>query len=545
MTKPPRTVRALKGSSQARRAWRLAAVDALVIASMSFASQASAGDWMTVANSATAIPGGAGKLFSSFGQPSLNNKCAIAFRGRSSGGGEPARGVYAGSGCKAGSALQVGAAQGSVVPAPNNLAATFNEFPAFPRLDLLNNLLVTRGQSKPVWQYTLQDGTDTRVGTSGVYAGLLGSSLRTGASLLGAVPGFEYFAVPGRPGVRFDQFPGAPHVFDGNKIAFKGNFTDGGVSKTGVYVRNIYLKSGMLEGVRIADSDTLIPGTSTMFGSTAPPSAANHTVVFAGFDNEETPTLGGIYKATAPSYKLKAIATIGQPSPDTPSLPFTKYGEAISYDGNNIGFWAGLGQSTRTVRLHCPTDGNQAVIDACIEQCPATDSEGHYCEKQVPVEQGFYVSRPNGSLRVIARAGAGQPFKDFLFWTFSGRPPGVGGGDSEDTFEPPRWRSSAFASVTRNGSNVATAFKAVQADDTVGIFVKPTLARAVVPVMLVGSDATVVDASAPAGSKVSAIGLERDGLRRCVLAVNASFLNSDTSASWAGVYTRTKVCRLR
>ncbi len=153
--------------------------------------------------------------------------------------------------------------------------------------------------------------------------------------------------------------------------------------------------------------------------------------------------------------------------------------------------------------------------------------------------------RPNGSLRVIARAGAGQPFKDFLFWTFSGRPPGVGGGDSEDTFEPPRWRSSAFASVTRNGSNVATAFKAVQADDTVGIFVKPTLARAVVPVMLVGSDATVVDASAPAGSKVSAIGLERDGLRRCVLAVNASFLNSDTSASWAGVYTRTKVCRLR
>ena len=160
---------------------------------------------MTIANSATAIPGSVGKQFSSFGQPSLNNKCAIAFRGRSSGGGEPARGVYTGSACKAVSALQVGAAQGSVVPAPNNLAATFNEFPAFPRLDLQNNLLVTRGQSQPVREYTLPDNTDTRVGTSGVYAGLLGNSLRTGASLLGAVPGFEYFAVPGRPGVRFDQ----------------------------------------------------------------------------------------------------------------------------------------------------------------------------------------------------------------------------------------------------------------------------------------------------------------------------------------------------
>jgi len=528
------------GPSRARKAFRHAAVDAFIIASMSIGSSAWAGDWTTIANSSTAIPSSNGKLFSSFGQPSLNNKCAIAFRGRSSGGGEPARGVYTGSGCKPG-ALQIGAAQGSIVPAPNNLAATFNEFPAFPRLDLRNNLLVTRGQSQPVWKYTLSDGTDTRVGTSGVYAGLLGSSLRTGASLLGAVPGFGYFAVPGRPGVRFDQFPGAPTVFDGNKIAFKGNFTDG-ISKTGVFVRNIYINGGTSEGVRIADSDTLIPGTSTMFGSTAPPSAADHTVVFAGFDNEETPTLGGIYKATAPFYRLQPVVTIGKTSPDNPSLAFTKYGEAISYDGKNIGFWAGLGQNTRTVRLHCPIDGNQAVVDACIEQCPATDSEGHYCEKEVPVEQGIYVSRPNGSLKVIARAGEGQPFKDFLFWTFSGRPPGVGGGDSEDTFEPPRWRSSAFVSVTRN---VTTAFKAIWADDTVGIFVKPTLARPVVPVMMIGADAAAVDAAAPAGSKISAVGLERDGLRRCVLAVNASFLNVDTSETWAGVYTRANVCRLR
>lgn len=531
------------GPSRAFHLLSLIAIDAVVIASMPVLSPAWAGDWKTVANSATTIPGSGGKLFSSFGQPSLNNKCAIAFRGRSSDGGEAARGVYAGSGCKIGT-LQVGAAQGNTVPAPNNLAATFNEFPAFPRLDLRSNLLVTRGQSKPVWEYTLPDGSDTRVGTSGVYVGPPGESLRTGASLLGAVPGFEYFAVPGHLGVRFDQFPGAPDVFDGNKVTFKGNFTDGDVSKTGVYVRNIYLSGGMSEGIRIADSDTLIPGTSTKFGSTAPPSAADHTVVFAGFDNEETPTLGGIYQASAPSYALTAIATIGQSSPDNPSLAFTKYGEAISYDGRNIGFWAALGNSTRTVRLHCPTDGNQAIIAACIEQCPATDSDGNYCEKEVPVEQGFYVSRPNGSLSVIARAGDGKPFKDFLFWTFSGRPPGVGDADAEET-EPPRWRSSAFASVSRNENSVATAFKAVRADDAVGIFVKPALFKAVIPVIVVGNDAAAVDAAAPAGAKISAIGLERDGLRRCVLAVNASFLNPDTSASWAGVYTWRKVCRLR
>jgi hypothetical protein len=529
----------VSGSSMARRTLRLAAIDVLAIISMSLASQAWAGDWKTVANSATAIPGSSGKLFSSFGQPSLNNKCAIAFRGRSSGGGEPARGVYTGSGCKV-VPLQVGAAQGGIVPEPNNLAATFNEFPAFPRLDLRNNLLVTRGQSKPVWEYTLPDGSDTRVGTSGVYAGLLGDSLRTGASLLGAVPNFGYFAVPGHPGLRFDQFPGAPAVFDGNKVAFKGNFTDGSTSKTGVYVRDIYSNGGTSPGIRIADSDTLIPGTSTQFGSTAPPSAADSAVVFAGFDNEDAPTVGGIYKAVAPAYAIQPLVTIGQPSPDSPELAFTKYGEALSFDGQSVGFWAALGNSTRTVRVHCPTDGNTAVIAACVEQCPSTDTGGNYCDQQVPVEQGLYVRRPNGELTLVARAGESQPFKDFLFWTFSGRPPGVGESDAED-FEPPRWRSSSFFTIFKN----ASAFKAIRSDDATGIFVKPSLKKPISAILLIGSDASLVDASAPVGAAVSAVGLERDGLRRCVLAVNASFLNTDTSASWAGVYSRTNICRLR
>lgn len=506
------------------------AADALLFASVSSASLAQAADWKTIANSATAMPGSGGKLFSSFGQPSLNNKCAIVFRGRSSGGGEPARGVYAGNGCKSNVGLLAAAAQGSTVPPPNNLASQFNEFPAFPRLDLRDNLVVTRGQSRPVWEYTLPDGSDTRLGTSGVYAGLIGGSLTTGASLLGTVPGFEYYAVPDHPGVRFDQFPGSPAAFGGDTIAFKGNFTEGDTSKTGVFVRNIYKSGGTSAGRRIADSDITIPGTSTKFGSTAPPSAANHTVVFAGFDNEASPTLGGIYKATAPGYSLQTVAAIGQTPPEGGTLPFTRYGEALSYDGYNIGFWAALGQEVRTVRLHCPADGNAAIIAACVEQCPTT--------------QGLYISRPNGKLKLVARAGTGQQFKDFVFWTFSGRPPGVGDSDSED-FEPPRWRSTAFFAISRNRTNVASAFKATTSDDKVGIFAKSSLRRNVVPVLLVGDSSANVDASAPSGSVVSAVGLERDGLRNCVLAVNASFLNESTSESWAGVYTRRDVCRLK
>ena len=522
----------------------LFAICALVPAVMSLVNAANASDWRTIANSNTIMPGSGNKLFSSFGQPSLNNKCAITFRGRSSGGGEPARGVYTGNGCKLNASLLASATRGGMAPPPNNLAAEFNEFPAFPRLDLRSNLVVTRGQSRPVWEYALPDGSDTRIGTSGVYAGLIGSSLATGASLLGTVPGFEYYAVPGHLGVRFDQFPGSPAVFGGDKIAFKGNFTDGNVSKTGVFVRHLYRTEGKSPATRVADSDVLIPGTSTKFGSTAPPSAVDHTVVFAGFDNEEAPTMGGIYKASAPAYALKPVVTIGQMPPDGGALPFTKYGESITFDGLNIGFWAALGQEVRTVRLHCPTDGNAEVIASCIEQCPSTDQDGNYCERDVPIEQGLYVSRPNGALKVVARAGEGQQFKDFLFWTFSGRPPGVGESDSED-FELPRWRSTAFFSASKNGANVASAFKATTSDDKIGIFGRSSLRRGISPLLIVGDDAAIVDANAPTGSKISALGLEREGLRKCILAINASFLNASTSETWAGLYTRRNICRLR
>ena len=60
---------------------------------------------------------------------------------------------------------------------------------------------------------------------------------RTATSLLGAVPGYESYSVPGAAaGTRFDQFPGAPAV-DGSTVVFKGNYTESGVGRTGVFYR--------------------------------------------------------------------------------------------------------------------------------------------------------------------------------------------------------------------------------------------------------------------------------------------------------------------
>ena len=126
----------------------------------------------------------------------------------------------------------------------------------------------------------------------------------------------------------FDVFPGAPAVTGGNTIVFKGNFTVDNVGKTGVFYRTLANEpivledgtelapaGGMSDVVLIANNmETVIPGTNPpkIFGSTSPPSAANGQVVFAGFDNEEAPTLGGIYLAPlAQTPQLTTLVSIG------------------------------------------------------------------------------------------------------------------------------------------------------------------------------------------------------------------------------------------
>ena len=76
-----------------------------------------------------------------------------------------------------------------VVPQPDNLERDVQRIPEFPaHRRKLRRFVVTRAQSTPVWQYTLPDSSDTRTGTTGMYA-TPGNKLTTAASGLGAVKG--------------------------------------------------------------------------------------------------------------------------------------------------------------------------------------------------------------------------------------------------------------------------------------------------------------------------------------------------------------------
>ena len=167
---------------------------------------------------------------------------------------------------------------------------------------------------------------------------------------------------------------------------FKGNYTVGDVGKTGVYYRDLANASIPLAGgplapaggvkpvVLIADTSTLIPGTrTTTFGSTAPPSAAGRKAVFAGFDNEDNPTKGGIYLAplTGTSPMLTTLVNIGGQVPgEKKGAVFNKLGEGLSFDGRFVAFWGAWGSETKTLILDCPTDGNKDRIAYCMAAIP-------------------------------------------------------------------------------------------------------------------------------------------------------------------------------
>ena len=57
-----------------------------------------------------------------------------------------------------------------------------------------------------------------------------------------------------------------------------------------------------------------------------------------------------------------------------------------------------------------------------------------------------------------------------------------------------------------------------------------------VTVAEIGASGTAIDPQAPLGSKVSALGIERDGFREGYLSITASMLEPITSTGWAGVY---------
>ncbi len=513
--------------------------------------------WKTVVNNGYTMPNSS-KLFNSYNQPSVNAGGLVVFRARSKGPQQPVRGIYERDMRVNGPLIEV-TSVGSAVPQPNNTydsngaLAPFNEFPAFPRIDSGSPTIATRGQSQPVWTYLLADGSETRVGTAGVYTNP-GGALTTGASLLGAVrlPDgtlvFPQYQVPGQvpgaaSGTRFDQFPGAAAVTGGATVAFKGNYTDTvtGIGMTGVYYRDVVANGGASPTYLIANSATRIPNQpaagSVTFGSTAPPSADGGYLYFAGFDDEDAPTLGGIYRArmTQPPV-LQTLVGIGAQVPgEVAGTPFNRFGESLSVssDGRYVVFWGAWGTEVTAKILACPTDGNADLIAFCTAAYPAGYTVA------IPVHQGIFAyDTRKGSLAMVAKTGK-DGVQDFLYWVFSGQPPGTGGGD-ESEGEPPRWRASAFAAVSaKGGTAYRVAFKAARSGVD-GIYLHK--GPGVVPlatVVEIGSSGTAIDPLAPAGSLVSALGIERDGFRDRNLAVTASMLEPATSTGWAGIYLTT------
>jgi len=539
--------------------------------------------WQTVVNNGDLMPTETCRAdpancrtFNSYNQPSLNAKKMVVFRARSKGGngGEPVHGVYTKDMSHDGPIVTV-LDRDTEVPQPNNLSAPFIEPPSFPRIDSVTDMIATRGNHKPVWEYTLADGSDTKVGTTGIYTNPFGP-LITGASKLGAVDEFYFFQVPEFPGTPFDVFPGSPAVTQGSTIVFKGNYTVNQTSKTGVYYRN--LKNHSLVGtagggdkavVLIANNThTLIPGTQTIFGSTAPPSAAKRQAVFAGFDNEENPSLGGIYLALLRSYPinkqpmLKTLVSIGSQVPDEPkNTRFNRLGEGVSFDGRYVAFWGAWGDETKIVRLYCPKEGNKDRAAYCMSTASGSiqDAVGWYQEKPVPVNQGIFLHDIN-TRETVRIARTVTDFSDFVYWNFSGRSPEVGEGEEGDEDgELARWRSASFLAVSsqikrsKHDTPYQVAFKArtgaLDANNSYqnpvdGIYLKNRSETSpFLTLIQTGMDGTLFDPKAvfvddengaTVNLPVTEMGLERDGFRNGRLVINVSMGTEE--AGWAGIY---------
>lgn len=540
-------------------------VSSAAIVSIFASSGAVAGvtfDWVTVVNNNDLFPDDS-RHFNSYNQPSINNAGLVVFRARTQGGGggqQPATGILTRDMSRSGNPIVPVAVRGSIVPQPNNLGATFNEFPAFPRIDAGSSMIATRGQSQPVLEY--QVGVDpvtgeavtTRAGTAGIYANPAGS-LITGASGLGNVnnsvfpsnPDLSYFQVPGAtPGTKFDQFPGAPSPTSSNMIAFKGNWTSAAGSETGVYYRSLTADGGRAQVQLVADSQTPIPGFSgTTFGSTAPPSAAGRNLVFVGLDNEAAPTMGGIYVAKMNSSNnakstslLSTIVSIGQAVVDKANAFITQLGESLSFDGRHVAYWGAWGSKDASgnlvtpmhaVNVSCGAIENANVSSFCLSQDngitlgSGTAGDGIFTFN-VPDNQGFFITDVN-NLKTELVAETGSTFGDFLYWNFSGNVPGVTGGDDEG--ELARWRSASFIAST----NWDAAFKASLTSGDTGLY--SFSGSAISTIAQIGMDGGILDPAA-AGLPISSLGLERDGYRNGMLAINAGM--TDGVSSMAGIY---------
>jgi hypothetical protein len=524
-------------------------------------------DWRVVVNNAMTMPGET-RTFNSYNDPSVNVDGLVVFRARSRGGssGEPAHGVFSRDMGIEGSINTI-FDRHTAVPPPNALGTTFVEPPSFPRIDMWSNTVASRGNHPPVWEYLL-DGAETRAGTTGIYTNPFGT-LITGASNLGAAPGFEFLAVPSTsPAIKFDVFPGAPAVTDTATLVFKGNYSEPDpedpsttISKTGVYYRDLMddTVGGIQTIISIADSETAIPGAGGVrFGSVAPPSAAGRLAVFTGWDDEWNPTAGGIYLAplAGPSPRLQTLVGIGDRVPGEPAgTVFTNLSESLSFDGRFVAFWGTWGSATRTLLLQCPLQGNRDRL----EYCRATYPLGF--TTIVPVHQGVFVhDTRTGQTRVVAKAP--DDFTDFVYWNFSGTVPGMSG-HADDVGEPARWRSATFVAVSglvdgrHTDAGYHAVFKArtgrvadgayVDAVDGLYVSIGPGHAE-IATLVRTGTDGTLVDPAAVDSLTgehlpITNVAVERDGFRGRWLAINVGMGTEE--AGWAGLYVTQMPERLR
>jgi hypothetical protein len=210
------------------------------------------------------------------------------------------------------------------------------------------------------------------------------------------------------------------------------------------------------------------------------------------------------------------------------------------------------------VTLVCPDDGEKATVAYCKK------NENNKVVN-VPANQGIFVmDTKTNKLRMVAKVGK-DGFDAFLYWNFSGKPPcdpatGECKGDDAD-FEPPRWRSTSFVAVCAgDDQGFRVAFKGTKAlvpgakAPVQGIYLgagpNPSL-DSHPRVLDTESDGRAVDSKAPAGSVVSAVGIERDGFRVGRIALTASMLAPDPAdptktLGWAGIYlTKVKMAASR
>jgi hypothetical protein len=312
-------------------------------------------------------------------------------------------------------------------------------------------------------------------------------------------------------------------------------------------------------------------------------------MVFVGFDNEHDPTCGGVYRAplAQPPEQLTTLVGLETRVPGQGNQTFTQLGEGLSYDGRLVGFWGAWGEETMTVRLYCPTEGNRIRRDFCNnvgDFAPITDPQTGeiiivgdpnsicndetddtdlcYQEKEVPVNQGNFVydtaaKSPTQRLRLLARTGLGGQFDDFVYWNYSGAPPGAG--ESEGDAEPPRFRSLAFLAVSTADAatviRVAFLARTGDIDPVTNVYLDPVdgiyLARGpgqgpITTLIETGMDGTILDPDAvwdddedlttpDVPLPIASLALERDAFRGDWLAITASMGTEDTEG-WAGIY---------